>query len=181
MASVEKLPMLAAGYERLTAELKALREERPLIVDAIEGNDRFFIESTSEDVAIEVVGGLGSDTFNVGGSNGEAVVVVSNNLEGHSGLVLNTVDSNDPDYNTMVSAPHPYSHESLRRADPLYDLILITDWNWPYATAGRGSAIFLHRWRKPCHPTAGCVGFAPADLLWIANRLQPQSRLITRG
>lgn len=36
MASVEKLPMLAEGYERLTAELKALRAERPLIVDAIE-------------------------------------------------------------------------------------------------------------------------------------------------
>ncbi|MCZ8019741.1 transcription elongation factor GreA [Novosphingobium sp.] len=36
MASVEKLPMLAEGYERLVAELKALREERPKIVDAIE-------------------------------------------------------------------------------------------------------------------------------------------------
>lgn len=36
MASVEKLPMLADGYEKLTAELKALREERPKIVDAIE-------------------------------------------------------------------------------------------------------------------------------------------------
>ena len=36
MASVEKLPMLAGGYERLIAELKALREERPLIVEAIE-------------------------------------------------------------------------------------------------------------------------------------------------
>ena len=36
MASVEKLPMLAEGYERLTAEIKALREERPLIVEAIE-------------------------------------------------------------------------------------------------------------------------------------------------
>src|SRR4051794_14941847 len=36
MASVEKLPMLAEGYERITAELKALREERPKIVDAIE-------------------------------------------------------------------------------------------------------------------------------------------------
>jgi transcription elongation factor GreA len=36
MASVEKLPMLAEGYEKLAAELKALREERPLIVDAIE-------------------------------------------------------------------------------------------------------------------------------------------------
>jgi transcription elongation factor GreA len=36
MASVEKLPMLAEGYERLIAELRALREERPKIVDAIE-------------------------------------------------------------------------------------------------------------------------------------------------
>ena len=36
MASVEKLPMLAEGNERQIAELKALREERPRIVDAIE-------------------------------------------------------------------------------------------------------------------------------------------------
>lgn len=36
MASIEKLPMLAEGYERLIAELKAFREERPKIVDAIE-------------------------------------------------------------------------------------------------------------------------------------------------
>jgi len=36
MASIEKLPMLVEGYERMTAELKALRDERPRIVDAIE-------------------------------------------------------------------------------------------------------------------------------------------------
>src|SRR5215468_10243766 len=36
MATTDRLPMLAEGYERITAELKALREERPLIVDAIE-------------------------------------------------------------------------------------------------------------------------------------------------
>lgn len=36
MASIEKLPVLAEGYERLITELKALRVERPLIVDAIE-------------------------------------------------------------------------------------------------------------------------------------------------
>jgi len=36
MASVEKVPMLAEGYEKLTVELKLLREERPRIVDAIE-------------------------------------------------------------------------------------------------------------------------------------------------
>jgi transcription elongation factor GreA len=36
MASIEKLPMLAEGYDRLIAELKALREERPRVVEAIE-------------------------------------------------------------------------------------------------------------------------------------------------
>ena len=36
MATTDRLPMLAEGYERLTAELKALREERPKIVEAIE-------------------------------------------------------------------------------------------------------------------------------------------------
>lgn len=86
----------------------------------------------------------------------------------------------DPDYNHMVRAPHPFSHEALRRADPLYDLVLITDWNWPHAKAGRGSAIFLHRWRRPGYPTAGCVAFAPQDLLWIARRIRPETRLIVR-
>ena len=86
----------------------------------------------------------------------------------------------DPDYNHMVRAPHPFSHEALRRADPLYDLVLITDWNWPHAKAGRGSAIFLHRWQRPGYPTAGCVAFAPQDLLWIACRLRPETRLIVR-
>ena len=33
---MEKVPMLAEGYEKLTADLKALRAERPQIVDAIE-------------------------------------------------------------------------------------------------------------------------------------------------
>ena len=33
---MEKVPMLAEGYEKLTADLKLLRAERPRIVDAIE-------------------------------------------------------------------------------------------------------------------------------------------------
>ncbi len=65
-------------------------------------------------------------------------------------------------------------------ADPLYDLILLTDWNWPYPVKGRGSAIFLHRWRGLGRPTAGCVGLRPADLRWIAARLRPEGRLIIR-
>ena len=41
-------------------------------------------------------------------------------------------DVRDIDYNMMVRAPHPYSHEKMRRADPMYDLVILTDWNWPY-------------------------------------------------
>jgi L,D-peptidoglycan transpeptidase YkuD (ErfK/YbiS/YcfS/YnhG family) len=89
-------------------------------------------------------------------------------------------DPRDPDYNLMVRAPHGFSHEKLRRADPLYDLVILTDWNWPMAVPGRGSAIFLHRWRRPGYPTAGCVAFAPQDLLWIARRITYGTRLIVR-
>ena len=87
-------------------------------------------------------------------------------------------DPSDPDYNRLVQAPHAHSHERLRRADRLYDLVLLTNWNWPDAVPGKGSAIFLHRWRKPGHPTEGCVALAPADLLWIAGRIRPGTRLI---
>ena len=90
-------------------------------------------------------------------------------------------DPKDDAYNTMVRAPHSFGHERLSRPDPLYDVILICDWNWPCATPGKGSAIFIHTWRKPRHPTAGCIGFARADLLWIAARIRHQTRLIIRG
>ncbi len=87
-------------------------------------------------------------------------------------------DVKDPDYNMMVRAPHPYSHEDLRRADPMYDLIILTDWNWPYAVKGRGSAIFIHQWRGPGRPTAGCIGLRRDHLRWIAPRLNHSSRLV---
>lgn len=89
--------------------------------------------------------------------------------------------SDDPrheDYNLMVRAPYPHSAEALRRADPMYDLIVLTDWNWPRAERGRGSAIFLHQWRRPGFPTAGCVAVSRADLHWIAPRIRIGTRLV---
>ncbi len=89
-------------------------------------------------------------------------------------------DARDAEYNHPVRAPHPFSHERLARADPLYDVVLLTDWNWPHATPGRGSAIFVHSWRGPRHPTAGCVAFRRDHLLWIVRRIAPGSRLIVQ-
>ena len=87
-------------------------------------------------------------------------------------------DGTQGDYNSLVQAPYPHSHEVLRRADPLYDLVILTDWNWPNAVAGRGSAIFIHQQRRPGYPTEGCVAFSRAHLHQIAVRLTRHSRLI---
>ncbi|MEO1796113.1 MAG: L,D-transpeptidase family protein [Pseudomonadota bacterium] len=87
-------------------------------------------------------------------------------------------DPQDEDYNFMVRAPYDASHERLMRSDPLYDLILLTDWNWPYAVKGRGSAIFIHQWRKARHPTEGCIALCRDDLLWLAPRIRHATRLI---
>jgi L,D-peptidoglycan transpeptidase YkuD (ErfK/YbiS/YcfS/YnhG family) len=86
-------------------------------------------------------------------------------------------DPRDPRYNRRVRAPHPFSHERLRRSDRLYDLMLVTDWN-AAGVPGAGSAIFVHRWRRPGVPTEGCIAMASRDLLWLARRARPGTLLI---
>ncbi len=89
-------------------------------------------------------------------------------------------DPADPGYNRPGRAPCRHSHERLWRADPLYDLVLLTDWNGGLPVPGRGSAIFLHRWRRPGAPTAGCIALSPPDLAWLAARAAPGTRLVVR-
>ena len=87
-------------------------------------------------------------------------------------------DAGDEEYNMMVRGPYAPSHERLRRADPLYDLVILTDWNWPCAVRGRGSAIFLHQWRRTGYPTEGCVAFSRKHLHAIAPLIRYRTRLI---
>ncbi|WP_295532157.1 L,D-transpeptidase family protein [uncultured Thioclava sp.] len=85
--------------------------------------------------------------------------------------------SGHPDYNHDVRAPFAASHETLRRADPLYDIVLVTDWNYPNARPGKGSAIFLHQRRRAGYPTEGCLAFRRDHLIWIAQRVTPGEAL----
>lgn len=89
-------------------------------------------------------------------------------------------DPADPCYNRLVLRPHGFSHEAMRRADPMYDLVAVLDWNRAPVTPGRGSAIFLHVWRGPRRPTAGCVAFRRRDLAWILARWTPGGRVMIR-
>lgn len=86
-----------------------------------------------------------------------------------------------PDYNHHTRAPFQSSHERLARADRLYDIFLISDWNWPDADPGKGSAIFVHFWRGARIPTAGCLAFRPDHLRWIMARWTARSRIIVKG
>jgi L,D-peptidoglycan transpeptidase YkuD (ErfK/YbiS/YcfS/YnhG family) len=87
-------------------------------------------------------------------------------------------EAGDADYNQLVQAPYTGSHEDLRRADPLYDIVLISDWNWPLATPGAGSAIFLHQWRRPGFPTEGCLAFSRQDIRWLASVTPPGTPIL---
>lgn len=89
--------------------------------------------------------------------------------------------SDDPSlqsYNQPVRKPYAGSHEVMRRSDPMYDLVFITDWNYPTATSGKGSCIFIHQWRRLSFPTAGCIALRRDHLRAIAAQLLPGDRLI---
>lgn len=83
-----------------------------------------------------------------------------------------------PDYNSLVRAPYGASHEVLRRADPMYDLILVMDWNYGPAAPHFGSAIFIHQWRRRGFATEGCIALSRADLRSVAAQVVPGTRVI---
>jgi len=90
-------------------------------------------------------------------------------------------DPQDPHYNTLqTKSPYPFGHETLRRSDPLYNLIGDVSFNRAPPAAGTGSAIFLHIWRSPRYPTEGCIAFDQRDLSFILERWTDLSRIIVR-
>lgn len=66
-------------------------------------------------------------------------------------------DPRDRNYNRPVRLPYRASHETMRRADHLYDHCIVLDWNVSHRLRGRGSAIFFHLARPGFTPTEGCV------------------------
>lgn len=89
-------------------------------------------------------------------------------------------DPEDPAYNRPIRHPHGYPADRMMRGDGLYDLCAVTDHNAAPVVPGAGSAIFVHLWRGPRRPTAGCVAFSRPDLEWILARWRPTSRLVIR-
>jgi hypothetical protein len=69
-----------------------------LVIDGMEGDDRFFVQSTNPNVETRIVGGLGSDTVVVAG---HAPTVQADDLLGHSGIVTHSVESTGGTWSTV--------------------------------------------------------------------------------
>lgn len=83
-------------------------------------------------------------------------------------------------YNCRVRLPLNASAERLRRADPLYDIIVVLGYNDAPVQDGAGSAIFMHVAKANFSPTAGCIALARNDLLALLRICRPDSRIVVR-
>jgi L,D-peptidoglycan transpeptidase YkuD (ErfK/YbiS/YcfS/YnhG family) len=91
--------------------------------------------------------------------------------------------SDDPGgaaYNRHVTLPSRWGHEKLWRADRLYDLVIVLDYNILPCRKHRGSAIFLHCARPDFAPTEGCIALRPNDLRKLLPRLAKKVVLTIR-
>ncbi|HEV2146404.1 MAG TPA: L,D-transpeptidase family protein [Longimicrobiaceae bacterium] len=64
--------------------------------------------------------------------------------------------------------------ERMRLSDDQYSLGAIVEHNWGEQTRpGAGSCIFLHVWKGPGHPTAGCTAMAAPHMREVLRWLAP--------
>ena len=111
MASVEKLPMLAEGYEKLTAELRALREERPRIVEAIEEARAHgdLSENAEYHAAKERQGQVEASIGDLEDKIGRANIIDPTTLSGDKivfGATVNLLDDDDKPIRYQIVGPY---------------------------------------------------------------------------
>ena len=111
MASVEKLPMLAEGYEKLTAELRDLREERPRIVEAIEEARAHgdLSENAEYHAAKERQGQVEATIGDLEDKIGRANIIDPTTLSGDKivfGATVNLLDDDDKPIRYQIVGPY---------------------------------------------------------------------------
>jgi L,D-peptidoglycan transpeptidase YkuD (ErfK/YbiS/YcfS/YnhG family) len=85
-----------------------------------------------------------------------------------------------PSYNRLSRLSLAASHENIRRADHVYDICLVLDWNISTRKRGGGSAIFLHLARDGYAPTEGCIAVSANDMRKLLSVLQRGSTVVVK-
>lgn len=85
-------------------------------------------------------------------------------------------DVNSTDYNQRVTeAGNPNKRwKSYEKLDnPLYKYGMVINYNINPIVSGKGSAIFLHKWRAYNKPTDGCIALSETNLLKVLTIIDP--------
>ena len=80
-------------------------------------------------------------------------------------------------YNQYIEFPFEESAERLHRADDIYDIVCVINYNTGPIIAGKGSAIFLHVCRDDFSGTEGCIAMKRSQLLDIAKEITVSSTI----
>lgn len=86
----------------------------------------------------------------------------------------------DRNYNRAVKVPYGSAHDRMLRADHLYDVCLILDWNIRPRRRKCGSAIFFHLARDGFTPTEGCVAVSAKVMKRLLPRLSTRTVLTVK-
>ena len=84
-------------------------------------------------------------------------------------------------FNKFVKFPFESSAEKLYRADDLYDIVCVMNYNTNPVLPGKGSAIFLHVCKDDFTPTEGCVAVEKKVLIEISKQITNESTIIIEG
>ena len=87
-------------------------------------------------------------------------------------------DSNNKSYNSLINKPIGCEYEDLFRADDLYDIIIVLDFNYTSPIKYKGSAIFLHCSENETKFTEGCIAMKKKDLLKLIPHITLSCNLI---
>jgi len=86
-------------------------------------------------------------------------------------------DSKSKKYNQLIKLPSKYGYEKFYRADNLYDLILVLNYNIKPIIKNKGSAIFIHLAKRNYSATKGCIGLSKRNLLKILSIINKNTKI----
>ena len=87
-------------------------------------------------------------------------------------------DPTSRNYNRLIRLPSRRSAEGLKRADHLYDLVLVLGYNDLPRVKGKGSAIFVHLARPGFTPTDGCIALSRHDLTTLLAEVKRGTQIV---
>ncbi len=86
-------------------------------------------------------------------------------------------DPNSKFYNKLIRLPFKGSYEKLYRADSIYDLLIVLNYNTDRIIKNKGSAIFIHIAKKNFDKTAGCIALKKKDLLILLANVKKNTKI----